>query len=505
MEEKRQTPTGTKKIAAIVIAAVLVIGGAVAAFALIGKSPKEKYFLAEKDSMDFIVDQFEKRYQPETDWAELTREKPSKASYEVSAKYDGPGLAGSQELAMLNNSSLKVETGTDYKKKVATADVTLNLSGLEFGGLKFGITKDELTAKLPFVKDTLLIKDKDLPNLLSELDSTTDVEGMEFDFAQFFEQGLPEENQEYIKKEYGNMIYDEIPDEAFESKDEKVKIGKSDISTEKITMKLSEKQTKDIIVKVLNKAKNDKKLKAMLQNQIGMQNFGMQINQNEYSKAYKENIEDMIQDVKDASIPNGVKSTIWVADKLVVKRDFSVKAGETKDDLTQVTVKGEQNLGDNKQTFDYVFKSKTDFKEDEMTAKADFSHKDDKIKDSAEFAVDGDKVNYEGNESLKDGKRKFERVVSFNESAGKPSSLVWSGTAKYKKEGMESDHTFKVDAPDMGNQNIELYMKKDAHTTDSIKKPSKENVKDLGKMSQSEIENYFMNEVIPSIGAQFGF
>lgn len=505
MEENRQTPNGTKKIAAIVIAAVLVIGGAVAAFALIGKSPKEKYFLAEKDSMDFITDQFEKRYQPETEWAELTKEKPTKAGYEVSAKYDGPGLAGSQELEMLNNSGLKIETGTDYKEKVATADVTLNLSGLEIGGLKFGLTKDELTAKLPFVKDTLLIQDKDLPTLLSELDSTTDVEGVEFDFAQFFEKGLPEEDQEYIKKEYGNMIYDEMPDEAFESTDEKVKIGKNDISTEKITMKLSEKQTKDIIVKVLNKAKNDKKLKVMLQNQIGMQNFGMQINQTDYNKAYKENIEDMIQDVKDANIPNGINSTIWVADKLIVKRDFSVKAGETKDNLTQVSVKGEQNLGDDKQTFDYVIKSKTDFKENKMTAKADFSHKNDKIKDSAEFAVDNDKVNYEGNESLKDGKRKFERVLSLNQSEGTPSSLVWSGTANYKKDKMDSDHTFKFDAPDMGNQNIELYLKKDSNTTDSIKKPSKNNVKDLGKMSQSEIEDYFMNEVIPSIGSQFGF
>ena len=511
MEEKQQTPprqTRSKKIAAIAIVAVLVIGGATAAFMLLNKSPKQKYFLAEKNSMDFIGEQFEKRYDPEMKWAEETRNKPTKAGYEVSAQVDG-GAGAPPELQMVNNSSLKFNTETDYQKKIAKTDMTVNFNGLEIGGLKFGLTAHELTAKLPFVNDTLLIKDKDLPKLLAELDDSTDTSDMKIDFSEFFEGGLSEEDQEYFKKEYLDMIYDELPEDAFEAVDEKVKIDGNSVSTEKVKMHLTEKQTKDIIVKVLDKAKNDKILRSIIENQLSMQSLGMQatdpLASADFSKEYKESLENAKQEIKDASIPNGISSTIWVADDMIVKRDLALKAGPDKDSLVQFFVKGTQNLGDAKQTFNYSFKVKNDFKVNELTAKGDFSFKDNKAKDTAEFVAEGNKMNYEGNESIKDGKRTFERVFSVTEKDGSPIGLDWSGTANYKKASMDSDHTFKLNAPDMGNEKIEFYIKKDAKAVKSIEKPSKKNVKDLGSMSIQEIEDYFQNDVLPAIGGQFGF
>lgn len=511
MEENQQKlprQTRSKKIAAILIVAVLLIGGATAAFMILNKSPKQKYFLAEKNSMDFIGEQFEKRYDPEMKWAEETRTKPTKSGYEVSAQYEG-GAGAPAELQMVNNSSLKLNTETDYQKKIAKTDIAVNFNGLEIGGLKFGLTEHELTATLPFVNDTLLIKDKDLPKLMAELDNTTDTSDMKIDFSQFFEGGLSEGDQEYFKKEYLDMIYDELPDDAFEAADEKVKIDGNSVSTEKIKMHLTEKQTKAIIIKVIDKAKNDKKLRSIIENQLSMQSFGMQatdpLASANFSKEYKESLENAKQEIKDVSIPNGISSTIWVADDMIVKRDMTLKVGPDKDSLVQFFIKGTQNLGDAKQTFNYSLKTKDDFEANELTAKGDFSFKDNKSKDTAEFAVDGNKVNYAGNESIKDGKRTFERVFSVTEKDGSPISLDWNGTANYKKASMDSDHTFKLNAPDMGNEKIDFYIKKDAKHVKTVEKPSKKNVKDLGNMTLEEIEDYFQNEVLPAIGGQFGF
>lgn len=515
MDETVQSPKqpGSKKIAAIVIAAIVVIGGAAAAFAFMKKSPKEQYFLAEKNSLEFIQEQVEKRYEPELNWAEKVRSKPTKTEYELSAKYDDPNASafnGSQEADIINNSSLKVKTETDYKAKIAKADLTANFNGLEIGGIRFGLTKDELTAKIPFVKDTFLVKDKDLPKLVSEFDPTFDKDQLNIDFADFFQQELSEKDQEYLKKEYLDMIYDEIPEEAFETAKEEVKIDNDAVKAEKIKMHLTEKQVKGILTKVLNKAEKDQRLKDIIVNYISLQNFGLDMSAyEENGKSFESQLEDsfreMKEDLKDAKIPNGLTSTIWVSDDLIVKRDFSIKAGPDNDNLTKLSVNGTQKLTEEKQTFDYDLKSKDDFSDDSIKIKGDFAYKNNKAKDSAEISMDEGKLSYQGDEKLKGDKRTFDRVFTFKESTGTPMSLTWSGDADYDKDSMSSNNELRVDATDLGAGDMSLFIKKNASNVKSVDKPKKDNVVDFGSMTSDEIEAYFANEVIPAIQKQFGF
>lgn len=53
------------------------------------------------------------------------------------------------------------------------------------------------------------------------------------------------------------FIYDELPDDAFESENEDVEVNGDSISAEKITMNLSEDQFKSLITSVLEKMKGD--------------------------------------------------------------------------------------------------------------------------------------------------------------------------------------------------------------------------------------------------------
>ena len=506
---KPPTGGGTKKIAAIVIAAVLVIGGAVAAFAFLNKSPKEKYFTAEKNTLDFLQEQFNKRYEPEVKWSDQTKEKPTETTYELSAEYKDPdasAFGASQQAEFINNSSLTVKTGVDHKAKVGTADISADINGLEIGGLRFGLTKDEFTAKLPFFKDTLLVKSKDVPKLLNEMEPGTAKDDCTLDFATFFEQSsIPEKDQEYLKKEYLDYLYNEFPDEAFETTKEDVKInGKDAVKTEKIKMHLTEKQLKEILSKLFDKAAKDKRLKKMITQQTASQCF-VTTDEDPY-KQFEDSLKDAKKKLNEAKIPNGVTSTIWVKDDLIVKRDFTLAVKD--EELAKVRISGTQDLQDEKQTFDYKIKASGDSSSDDqtLTAKAEFSWKDSKAKDTAEIDFEDGKLTYEGNETLKDGKRTFTRVFSAkNGQSNDAYSITWSGDAKYDKNGMKSNHELSANAPDLGGDVLKLFIKKDGKNVKKIELPEKKNVKDLGSMTAEEIEDYFTNEVAPAIESQFGF
>src|SRR5699024_12319988 len=81
---------GSKKLITIIVIALIVIGGEVAAYKLLGKTPKEKYFLAEKDSIDFLIYQAEERYEPELKWEEDAQETPTENALEFTADYNYP-------------------------------------------------------------------------------------------------------------------------------------------------------------------------------------------------------------------------------------------------------------------------------------------------------------------------------------------------------------------------------------------------------------------------------
>src|SRR5699024_11267718 len=69
----------------------------------------------------------------------------------------------------------------------------------------------------------------DLSELLQEADPSLD--GAEIDFEALFKQMdgmLSDEDKEYLMDEYLMMVYNELPDEAFEKEDETVNVQRSE-------------------------------------------------------------------------------------------------------------------------------------------------------------------------------------------------------------------------------------------------------------------------------------
>src|SRR5699024_3413156 len=93
----------SKKITLILIILLVIAGGSAAAYVLLQPSDKEKYFLAEKGTIDFIKDAFEERYAPETKWKDQKKEKPIYTETEFAVEYNDPYGGNYGLVDMINN------------------------------------------------------------------------------------------------------------------------------------------------------------------------------------------------------------------------------------------------------------------------------------------------------------------------------------------------------------------------------------------------------------------
>lgn len=510
----------SKKLITIIIVALLLIGGGVAAYFLLNKSPKQQYFLAEKNSIDFTIDKFEEKYEPELTFAKESQEKPTESNYELSAEFKDSSrenFGANEQEEIINNSIVKIKTATDYEKKISKADLSVDLSGMfEIKGLQIGVNKHELTVQLPGTKDTILINDKDIAELSQEFYASTFSDIEEINFEQLFEQTefLTEKDREYLQKEYLGMIYDELPEDSFTSENENIKINDKSIKAEKVKMDLSQKEVKEVLYKLFDKAEKDKKLKSIIKEQLEVQQFSSIISEpsvggtnqeaDNFVKEFENSMNEAKTNIKDAEIPNGVTSTIWIDNNLVVKREFGIQVITEDNEDIKLTVKGNQLLTDDKQEMDYDFRIKDNQSDDTLNLKARSSEKDGKTNDSIAFKIDEGSLEYTNKDTLKDGKREFDRALTLQDDSGTLGSLVWAGDAKYNKNKKNVNHEFSVDIPDIGSDFLTLYIKNNSEHKKSIKAPSKNNVKDIGKMTQQELMEYLQEDLAPSVLSQFG-
>lgn len=507
MVENEQSKKGfSKKVIAIIITTILIVGGAAAAgaFFFLAGSPKAEYFKAEKNTAEFLTEKVEERYQPEFDWLEKATESPIENTVELSAEYNGPPINtnGMSPDQIINNSTISITSQVDQDEKQMATSLKGSFGGIEIDDIKLHVDSDNAFVQLPFLEEILTIKDSELSELLQEVDPT--FADAEIDFESLFNQMdglLSEEDKEYLNKEYTMMVYDELPDDAFETADESVEIKGESIDSEKITFALSEEQLKDLMITVLEKAKDDERLKAIIEKQIKNQvgifaadslTAEMETEIKTTMEEFENSIDDAIDEIEDIQIPDGLTSVVWVKNDLIVKRDFSIAMAPKGEEAITLSITGDQLLNDSKQDLTYEF----GLEESVATIDINLTNENDSLKDSVTISGGDMELSYEGESTLKDGTRDFDRVFSLTtpEPNG-TGSLHWSGEATYEKDGKNAKHTLSMELPDMPQDFVSLNIKNDAKTIKEVDEIDESNVKDLGGMSLNELNMYFQTDV----------
>ncbi|MFD1362209.1 hypothetical protein [Lentibacillus salinarum] len=494
-----------KKYIAIIVVAVLIVGGSVAAFMVVTGTPKAQYFKAEKNTIEFLAEKGEERYQPEFDWAETTMENPIENTLELSAEYNGPpsnnmGMGPEQ---LLNQSTLQLTSQLNQDNNRMAADMQLNFGGIEMNNISMYLDADNARLQLPFLEEILQINDSELSELLQEADPALNDVNMDFEYIFNQMDGmLSDEDQAYITEEYLTMVYGELSSDAFATADETVTVQDESVDTKKITLQLSEQDVKELTTTILEKMKHDDQLKDIIEAQIKQQQFGMFASntmpaemENEVNTMmddFEQSIDEAINGVEDFQIPDGLTSVIWVQDDLIVQRDLSISLAPKNEELTTLTINGSQLLKDEHQKLDYELA----IDDMELMFDADLSHQDDVLDDSITIGADDIELSYTGSSTLQDGTRDFERTVTFNSPSPNGSgSLIWSGEATYDQDQKSADHTLSVEMPDLPQDIVSLHVSNDAKTIHEVEQPDGDNVKDLGNMSVDELEQYFQTDV----------
>ncbi|WP_246202524.1 DUF6583 family protein [Virgibacillus doumboii] len=504
----------SKRAIIISLVVILIAGGSVAAYVLLDLSAKQQYFLAEKSSIEYVADKVKERYEPELNWYKHTEENPTETTLEFSGKYNDPnamnnfGVMGPAQI--INNSTLTITTAMDKNKKHMATQINASMGTIEVGDINLYLTADKVMLGLPFLDELLQLNGDDLGKLLKEVDPQKFTGEEKLDFNAFFEGSngfINKEDQEYIKKEYLEMIYDELPEKSFELTEETVNVNSKAIDTEKISMHLSEKQLKNLVSTVLEKMESDEKLKEIIGEQMVVQQFGAGITSSSLTPEMQDQVDQLISDfetaIKDAQdglrklqIPDGLKSTIWVNNDLIVKRDFSVKYGLTDENMITLSVIGTQMLEDTSQTFNYEFGASDPTGDYTMTLNGELGSKDNEVSDSIKLAFGETELSYEGSETLNDGEREFERVFSYSDATG-GGSLKWSGNASYNNDQMTSEHDLSVEAPGISQDMFGLHIEKSAKTIKSVDLNNDKEIKNIGDMSMEEINQYIEMKLKP--------
>lgn len=504
----------SKKAVIISFLIVLVIGGSVAAYVLLDLSAKQQYFLAEKQSIEYVSDQARERYEPELNWTEQTEENPTETTLEFSGEYNDSNAMNSFDVMgsaqIINNSKLTITTATDKDKKHMSSQINASMGAIEVGDINFYLTAEKAMFGLPFLDELLQLNGKDLGKLLKEVDPSTFTGQEKLDFNTFFEGTngvISKDNQAYIKEEYLEMIYDELPKESFEKTEEKVNVNSKAVDTEKISMHLTEEQLKNLMSTVLEKMESDKKLKELISEQVAVQQFGasftaasmtpdMQDEMSQLISSFETAIKDARKGLDELQIPDGLQSTIWVNDDLIVKRDFSVKFGLTKDEMTALSVNGTQLLKDTKQIFNFELGATDPSGNYTIDINGELKNQENEITDSIKLSFGETELAYKGTETLKNGERDFERIFSYDDTA-ENGSLVWSGNASYNNDQMKSEHDFSIETPEKNQDWFGLHIEKSAQTIKAVELDTDKNVKNIGDMSMEEIDQYIEMKLKP--------
>ncbi|MEC5421985.1 hypothetical protein QGM71_00565 [Virgibacillus sp. C22-A2] len=497
----------SKGLIAVIIGAVLVIGGSAAAFVFLNISEKEKYFLAEKNTFDFITDKFEERYQPELDWLEQSEKNPTESAIELSAEYNDPsgitaGGLGMDPSQIINNSTVTLTSATDMENKHMATELKANFGGLEIDGINLYLTADKIMVGLPFINELLQLKDEDFGTLLHELDPQSFTGDESLNLEEIFEGStgfLSEDDLEYFEEEYVEMIYNELPESAFESSDDTIQVNDESLNTEKITMHLTEQQLKELATKVFDKMQKDEKLKELIRDQFAFPQFGggpMESEIDQVINDFEAAMAEAKEEVDNFHIPNGLTSAIWVYDDLIAQREFHIEMGPSADDLVSFSVDATQLLTNGHQFFNYDIGFSDSYDEGTLTIAGDLSWEDNQAQDSIKLTVEDMELSYGGTESLNNGTRDFERVFTMNDTFA-AGSLIWNGNFSYDKDQMSSEHNLSVESPDIDQNMFALYIMVDGKTISQVDMPEEDNVKDLGKMNVNELMEYMELEVTP--------
>jgi len=449
-----------KKIIFGGITGALVLAGGVSAFALFN-SPKEAYLYAEYKTANSAIEKLEQRFEEDIKWNDIVKTDATKMDMEISASVeDNYGYLDYAILEAINSSSIDFTMQSNPKETTYALSAGATILDFTIDPFTAYLTDKKIVGEMPFQEEAIEMSFEKLSELSGE-ESACSLDG---DFERLMKQQdlLTEDDLKHIQKEILPEIYKAIPDEAFEK------------DGNQLTMQLTGSDIENLLDVAVNTLAQDEVVKRVINDTI-----------NVYGECETYTVDKVLDEMKaeisaikvDSSTT--LKSVITVNNLIIVDRKLYIK--------DELVLEGKQNFKDGI-VFDYEFMDPE--YGTTATVKGEIGTGKN-IRDEIEISTEGEAfLHYEGKETNNKKKRDFSRALTVNDGNDKV-TFNWDGTQSFAGDGNVSDNEIYFEIPEQGK--VLLHVKTDSKIIKGIDLPS--NTIDLTSMSESEIEQYFQNEV----------
>ncbi len=330
----------------IALIAVLLIGSAAVAAAVLIKSPKERYLLSEYKTFEKMKEEAEERSGDAAEFQDKMLEEPSETKVELSGDFEMDSMEGTPEYEMmkeiLGGMTITMDMKQDPKEKKAHYSAAINLEDEQLIDAEMYQSDKQEAYSVPSLFDGYYyLNAEDYGDFMRmqnpAYDGPDEVSLAPFQLKDF---ELTEAEQEYLASSYGEFLMENLKDEHFsEEKKRPYEYEGIEQDLRKVTLKLSPKETKNLMDDFMTKLIKDEKLHDMIidrmdeasRTSVFAENFGdTGFDKEEMEEELVQGLKDLQDEMKEVEYPAGFTSEILVDNKdYIVERTvkFAVDGG----------------------------------------------------------------------------------------------------------------------------------------------------------------------------------
>ncbi|WP_349408681.1 DUF6583 family protein [Pseudalkalibacillus sp. SCS-8] len=326
-------PKKSKKPIIISLAVIVLLGISATVYALFfSPSPKEAYFLAEKNTMEQTTEDFRNMFAINEDVNKKALEEPTDTSIDLSLKSISGLEAIDPSVAMFsqffNQIKLNFSTKVDPTNNEGAVDLKVGLGSTEILRAEAYQSEEVTGLNVPLLYNKYLyMNNSDFGKVMKDIDPAYNGPEQMDNLIKLQLESL--QNQEKLEEkgeEYGEFLFEQVKDENVTEEDGVKFEGES---YKQLTLELSEKETKELIKAFIEKLEKDEEtLDLIVDMSMGSNLSTMTMDKEDMKAEIKKGLDEAKKNLDKAEIPDGFKSVILVdSDNLIVKRDMTFKVG----------------------------------------------------------------------------------------------------------------------------------------------------------------------------------
>ncbi|QHT47807.1 hypothetical protein M662_15380 [Bacillus sp. SB49] len=363
---------GMNKWLIIILTVVVIaaIGGT--AFALLKENnPMVMYMDAQKNTIDEQTERMAEYTEDQMELADRQMKEAYKSEGTVTMDMNFQGDQVQQvfpEVAMIQGVLSTVQLNLDSKYNPETKELyggmDLQMQGSSLANGNFYQSEDTFAAQAPFVYDKYFAFGNDqLGDVLTKYTGSS--EGLEElpNFAEYAQSQMTQEEAKEMLTEYAVALGKELKQDQFTlSEGEEYEGEKYD----KVTIEISEKEAKQMLVTLLEKVKEDERIQDTLEQQAALQGNveGVQMEdlQAELDKA--------IENIDKVKIPGGINGEAYIKDDLVAHQTWTMNIADDTDETIKVAISNDyMKDGEDKYTSTFDVNLSPDSKDESIAVK----------------------------------------------------------------------------------------------------------------------------------------